>query len=53
MIILIAGTSSLGFLFEEKLYLLFQNREQKDLSHKYLNDGTRPPLEDKGPRLIW
>lgn len=27
--------------------------EQKYLSHKYLNDGTRPTLDYKGPRLIW
>ena len=46
---------SLCFLFGEKLYLLFQNTlyEQKYLSHKYLNDGTRPTLDYKGPRLIW
>lgn len=44
---LIVGSISLWFSSEEKICLLFQNIvcTKKTLSHKYLNDGSRPTLD--------
>ena len=54
MIISIAVISLCASSLEKSYIYYFRTLcEQKYLSHKYLNDGTRPTLDDRGPRLIW